>query len=61
MTRLVCHPLYSALKTWESLTQTGQRLGIILGIATEENLDYVNCRYNEKYEQVKKTPSENQW
>ena len=39
--------------------ETDQRLGMSLGIATEENLVFVNCRYNENYEQVKKTPNEN--
>ena len=58
MRTLVCHPLYSVLKIWKSLTQTDQRLGN-LGIATDENLDFVSCRYNENYEQVKKTPNKN--
>ena len=30
-----------------------------LRIVTEENLDFVNCKYNEHYEQVKKTPNVN--
>ena len=41
------------------LTQTDQRLGISLGIATEENLEFVKCRCKENYEQVKKTPIKN--
>ena len=28
-------------------------------IVTEENSDFVYCRYNEHYEQVEKTPNEN--
>ena len=46
-------------ENWKSLTRTDQRLGISLGIATEENLDSVNCKCSENYEQVKKTPNEN--
>ena len=59
MRRLVCHPLYSVLKMWKSLTQTDQRLGISLGTAAEENLDFVNSRYNENYEQMKKARNKN--
>ena len=58
MTRLVSHPLYSVLKIWKVLIQTDQRLSISLEITVDENLDFVNCRYNENYEQVKKTPNE---
>ena len=52
-------PVVFGTEIWKSLTQTDQRLGISLGIAMEENLDFVNCRYKENYEQVKKTPNEN--
>ena len=44
-------------KIWKSLTQTHQRLGVSLRSATEDNLDFVNCRYNENYEQVKTSDS----
>ena len=57
MRRLVCHMLYSVLKIWKSFTQTHQKLGISLIIATEENLDILNCMYNENYEQVKTSDS----
>ena len=56
--KFVCHPLN--LKISVVLTQTDQRLSINLGTATEENLDFVNCRYNENYEKVKKTTNESQ-
>ena len=59
MRRLVCPSLYSGLKIWKSLTQTDQRHGISLAIVAEKSLEFVNCRYNENYEQVKKTPNEN--
>ena len=52
MKRLVCQPLY--LNIGKDLTLHRPRT-----IATKENLDFVNCRYNEYYEQVKKTPNEN--
>ena len=66
MTRLACHPLYSVglLKIWKPLIQTDQRLALYgprNNNVTEENLNFVNCRCNEHYEQVKSTPNENYW
>ena len=52
MKRLVCHSLYSNIGKDLALHRPRT-------IVTEENLDFVNCRYNEHYEQVKKTPNEN--
>ena len=56
------YPLYSVglLKIWKSLIQMTKDLHCMgLGIVNEKNLDFVNCRYSEHYEQVKNTPNEN--
>ena len=52
------------LKTRKSLIETSAKTWHCMGarsrtIVTEENLDFVDCRYNEHYEQVKKTLNEN--
>ena len=53
------------MKIWKSLIQTDQRFALHshtpagLRIVTKENLDFVNCRNNEHYEQVKNAPNEN--
>ena len=52
MKRLICQSLYSDIG--KDLALHGPRT-----IVTEENSDFVYCRYNEHYEQVKKTPNEN--
>ena len=52
MKRLICQSLYSNMG--KDLVLHGPRT-----IATEENSDFVYCRYYEHYEQVEKTPNEN--
>ena len=52
MKRLICQSLYSSIG--KDLALHGPRT-----IFTEENSDFVYCRYNEHYEQVEKTPNEN--
>ena len=51
MKRLICQSLYSNIG--KDLALHGPRT-----IVTEENSDFVYCRYNEHYEQVEKTPNE---